>query len=372
MNIMRTPRQVDIDVTNRCNLRCKFCYHFESAGDVGRDLSTAEWLQFFEELNRLHVMSVTLAGGEPFFRSDFKELITGLVNNRMRYGILSNGTLITEETAAFLKQTGRCNFVQVSIDGSKPDIHDYIRGSGSFEKAVRGIEICKKHRLTVDIRVTLHKKNIHDVENIAELLIERLGIHGFSTNAASYMGLCAINSDALSLDTADRSVVMQKLVDLNKKYDNRITATAGPLADAHMWNRMEKARRINGENTKPGSLTGCGCVIEKIAIRADGVIVPCNMLSHIELGRINQDSLEYVWQHHPMLEKMRTRSGISLAEFEFCRGCEYIGTCTGNCPALAYTTFGEIDHPSPDACLRRFLQDGGVLPVIDESRQTME
>ncbi len=363
---------MDIDLTNRCNLRCTFCYHFESAGDVRRDLSTDEWLAFFKELNDLHVMSVTLAGGEPFFRPDFKQLIGGIVKNRMRFDILSNGTLITNELGAFLRDTGRCDFVQVSIDGSNPDVHDFIRGTGSFDRAVRGIRILQDHQIPVTVRVTLHKKNIDDIENIAALLLEDLGISSFSTNAASYMGLCALNSDSISLDTRDRSLLMQKLVDLNIKYHNRISATAGPLAEAYMWTRMEEARKTKGTGAAPASLTGCGCVIEKIAVRADGVYVPCNMLSHIELGHLNRDGLQDIWQHHPFLEKMRDRSRISLSEFEFCRGCDYISTCTGNCPALAYTTLGEINHPSPDACLRRFLQDGGRLPDLNGSPKSTD
>ena len=37
MLLMRTPKKIDIDITNRCNLRCRYCYHFESAGDAGED-----------------------------------------------------------------------------------------------------------------------------------------------------------------------------------------------------------------------------------------------------------------------------------------------------------------------------------------------
>ena len=48
-------------------------------------------------------MEVTLAGGEPFIREDLKEIIGGIVRNRMRFAILSNGTLITDEMAAFLR-----------------------------------------------------------------------------------------------------------------------------------------------------------------------------------------------------------------------------------------------------------------------------
>jgi MoaA/NifB/PqqE/SkfB family radical SAM enzyme len=45
MRLMRTPKKVDIAITNRCNLRCRYCYHFESAGDVDGDLPTGEWIR---------------------------------------------------------------------------------------------------------------------------------------------------------------------------------------------------------------------------------------------------------------------------------------------------------------------------------------
>jgi len=106
MNLMKTPRTLELAITNRCNLRCTYCSHFTSAGDVNQDLSTDEWLQFFEELNRCAVMSLTLEGGEPFCRQDIYELIEGIVRNRMRFSILSNGTLITEDITSFLASTG--------------------------------------------------------------------------------------------------------------------------------------------------------------------------------------------------------------------------------------------------------------------------
>ena len=107
MKLMKTPRTVDLSITNRCNLRCTYCSHFTGAGDIEQDLPKEEWLQFFEELNRYAVMIVTLQGGEPFCRKDLPELIKGIVRNRMRFNILSNGTLINDETAAFLASTGR-------------------------------------------------------------------------------------------------------------------------------------------------------------------------------------------------------------------------------------------------------------------------
>jgi SynChlorMet cassette radical SAM/SPASM protein ScmE len=111
-----------------------------------------------------------------------------------------------------------------------------------------------------------------------------------------------------------------------------------------------------------GYLTGCNGPSRTIAVRADGVMVPCLQLGNIELGRINGNDLLKVWQMHPELVKFRNRSQESLAGFPFCRDCPYIDYCTGNCPAIAYTLTGNAHHPAPDACLRLYLEQGGRLP----------
>jgi len=360
--VMRTPKSVDIDITDRCNLRCRYCYFFTSPADV-KDLSAAEWQKFFEELNRCAVTEVCLAGGEPFIREDLQEILAGIVRNRMRFNLLSNGTLITDGITDFIASTGRCNYVQVSIDGSIPITHDSFRGQGSFARAVEGIRCLQRHKVPVAVRVTIHRQNVHDLENIAALLLEEIGLPAFSTNSAGYMGLCQKNTEQVQLTTEERHLAMTTLLRLIRKYGNRISAAAGPLAEAQGWLEMDQARR-EGKESLPGRgyLVGCGCTFSKIAVRADGVIVPCNMLSHIELGRINQDSLADIWQNHPALWKIRERRAIPLSRFDFCRGCPYLNFCTGNCPALAYNTLGEVDHPSPDACLRKYLEEGGKLP----------
>ena len=363
MKLMKTPRSVDLSITNRCNLRCTYCSHFTGAGDVSQDLSKEEWLQFFEELNRCAVMNVTLQGGEPFCRKDLNELVEGIVENRMRFNILSNGTLITDEMANFLAATGRCDGVQVSIDGSVPTTHDACRGEGNFLKAMQGIKSLRSHNVPVPVRVTIHRENVWDLENVARLLLEEIGLPSFSTNAASHMGLCRQNAEQVQLTAEERSLAMATLLKLEKKYSGRISASAGPLAEGKDWLEIEKARK-QGRETIPGRghLSGCNGPMSQIAVRADGIIVPCGQMSHIELGRINRDNLQEVWQEHHELKRLRERHNIPLKDFEFCQECEYINYCTGNCPALAYTILGSDDHPSPDACLKRFLEAGGGLP----------
>ena len=361
--LMRTPRTLDIEITSRCNLRCRYCYFFNNPAVNYRELRTDEWLEFFDELGSLGVMNVVLSGGEPLIREDLPELLAGIVRNRMRFALLSNGTLINDEIAAVIAGTGRCDYVQVSVDGSCAPVHDPLRGEGSFARVVRGIRTLRRHDVNVAVRVTIHRNNVHDLESIARFLLDELGLPRFGINSAGYIGACRANATDVLLSVEERGEAMETLLRLAETYGSRISATAGPLTDGRMWRRMEEARA----QTAPafpngGRLTACGCPSNKISVRADGTIVPCVMLAHLELGRINDVPLVEVWRHSQALNQLRDRCAIPLTDFEFCAGCAYVPYCTGNCPGLAYTLTGRVHHPSPDACLRQFLEAGGRVP----------
>jgi SynChlorMet cassette radical SAM/SPASM protein ScmE len=361
--LMKSPRSVDMEITSFCNLRCTYCSHFSGPGDIDEDLPLETWLAFFRELGRCAVMNVTLSGGEPFFRPDLRAIIEGIVANRMRFSILTNGTLINEPMAAFLASSHRCNNIQVSIDGALDITHDAFRGKGNFTLAVEGIRILQKFKLPASVRVTIHRKNVHELEAIAKLLLEDIGLPSFSTNSAGHMGLCRKNADQTQLTAAEHSMAMETLLILAERYPDRIIATAGPLADGQAWLEMEEARLENQAfMAGRGCLTGCNGPMQSLAVRADGVIIPCLQLGHMALGHIRQDDLVDIWQNHPDLRTLRERSQISLHQFSFCRDCAYMPYCTGNCPATAYTITGEVNHPSPDACLRLFIERGGRLP----------
>ena len=363
MIVMQTPRSVDLLITAKCNLRCKYCSHFTSGGDVDQDLPTDKWLRFFDELGRCAVMDVCFQGGEPFCREDLQDLVQGIVRNGMRFSILSNGTLITDEMAAFLASTNRCDHVQVSIDGATAETHDICRGDGNFARVVNGLNTLRRHEVKVAVRVTIHRGNVQDLKNVARLLIEDFGLSGFGTNSASHLGLCRKNAEQVQLTSRERCLAMRTLLELSKTYNGAISATAGPLAEARAWSEMEQAREEGrGPVAGRGFLTGCGGANSKIGIRADGIIVPCTQIPDIALGQINQDDLTEIWQTHPELNRFRKRCEIPLSSFDFCKDCDYVSYCTGNCPAISYTIDHDAYHPSPDSCLRLFLESGGELP----------
>ena len=360
------PRACDLSLTGKCNLRCAYCFYADEM--AGRhDLPAGRWLAFFQELDSLAVRSATLSGGEIFTRPDLWELLDGLIAARLRYGILTNGTLVTEQTLEQLGQVSRrrrLDSIQVSIDGSRPEIHDASRGRGSFEKAIRAVRLLKAGGFPVTARVTVNRHNVNDLENTARLLLDEIGLARFGTNDAMPMGTGCAHRDDIVLAPEQRVPAMRALARLEAAYPGRIVASAGSLALWHMFHEMEEAK-ATGRKTRRwrmGCLSSCGCMFAKLAVHHDGMIAPCNMLAAASLGRIGETPIRSIWQDHPLLQEMRGRADITMEQVPGCAGCEWIPFCSGGCPAVEFTRTGDLYRANPDCCYRRFIQETDGLP----------
>ena len=364
--VMRTPRKVDLELTSRCNLSCRYCYYLDNQGVTYQDLPTERWLAFIRELGEARVMGVCISGGEALLRDDFFTLVDAVVANHMRFELLSNGIALNAEVARRLKQTGRCNYVQISLDGSCAEVHEIMRGKGSFAPALSAIRTLQAAEVPVTVRVTVHAGNIDDLPATALLLLEKLQLPSFSTNSISSLGSNAKYDEEMFLSPSQHLRAMQSLADLDNKYPGRIEADAGPLANWKMFNDMRQASASGKPIKDRGHLVGCGCIFNRIAVRADGAYVPCVMLPQLVLGFIGVDRLSDVWQETKVLNGLRERTVIALDTFEECQGCDYQLSCTGNCAGVALSLLGEVNRPSPDACLRKFehylAKEGLSLP----------
>jgi len=302
---------------------------------------------------------VCLTGGEVFTRRDLFDLIDGIVANRMRYSLLTNATLITEEVLSQFekgKRRQRLNSIQVSIDGSTAEIHNLSRPN-SFDRAVRGLRLLKAARFPLTVRVTINRHNVHDLENIAYFLLEEIGLPSFSTNDAAPVGAGCQNAGDITLSPREQVEAMEIFSRLGQKYPGRLLADAGPQAKILAHAEMEHARK-SGEKTsrwQMGTLSSCGCIYTKLAIMHDGAIVPCHMLAGLVMGNITTDSITDIWQNHPILHALRTRHNISMRDVPGCTGCEWTEYCNGSCPGLAYQLTGDFNRANPMDCYRSFL-----------------
>ncbi|MBM4429063.1 MAG: radical SAM protein [Chloroflexi bacterium] len=353
------PKTLEISITGRCNLRCKYCFYADEMAALS-DLPTKRWLAFFQELGQLAVQRVTLSGGEAFTRPDLFELIDGLIENKMRYGILTNGTLINEATLqafAVGKRRLRLDSIQVSIDGSCAEVHNKSRPPNSFHRALEGLRLLVHARFPATVRVTINHHNVDDLENVARLLLEDIGLPGFSTNEAEEFGTARCHGQDVVLTEEERQRAMDTLLMLNERYGGRINAQAGPLSRATFFAEI-KELVARGETGKPGrgTLCSCGGVFQKRAVLHGGTMVPCNLLPTLTMGVIGVNPLREAWQHHPSINAVRQRREIPLDSLPTCHDCHYTGFCAGGCPASVMARYGRLNAVDPVFCYGNYVR----------------
>lgn len=333
------------------------------------DLSTEQWKQSIKKLGDAKIMRVTLTGGEPLSRPDFFELVDSVIENRMRYSILTNGTLITEETIEEFKNGKRrlrLDSIQISIDGSCAKVHNKSRPD-SFDRAVKGLRLLIKEGFPVTVRATISKHNMDDLEDMAAFLLEDIGLPSMTNNEASPIGTGCTYKDEVALDHKEILAVGKRLEKLQEKYPGRITAQAGPLAKLKMYREMEAARKT-GKTTnrwRMGYLSSCGGVFNKISVLHNGSIVPCTMLHDLSMGNILTDDLLFLWNKSSVIRSIRDRYSVSISDVAECSDCEWIRFCNGGCPGVVQQVQQSIIAPSKSGCYKDFLKINNLASIYD-------
>ena len=106
-----------IEITNRCNLRCKHCFN-NSGGKSNDDMELSALISIIEQLEKLKVEKITFTGGEPLLYSQFNELLDFISTSSTRFIFNTNGTIICPRLMALQAQKTNVYF-QVSLRGSK-------------------------------------------------------------------------------------------------------------------------------------------------------------------------------------------------------------------------------------------------------------
>ena len=113
--VITKPRNIQIEVTNRCNLRCYMCFINTLKRDEFGELSFDKYKRIVKNFN--HWYTVKLSGiGEPFLNKELLKIISYEKKRRNRVLVYSNGLLINEEKAKGLIQSG-LDSLFISIDG---------------------------------------------------------------------------------------------------------------------------------------------------------------------------------------------------------------------------------------------------------------
>ena len=166
---VRAPIFCGHKLTYNCNLQCKMCPFWKRSSP---NSSLNQEKLIIKEIYNSGACGVAFEGGEPLLRNDLAEILAFSRSLPLHTSLITNGTLLAariDEIAPHIN-----GVVYVSLDGQEKT-HDAIRGvSGSFRKAIQGIESAKE-KVAVTINTTVMDDNINEIEGMVELAKE-LGI----------------------------------------------------------------------------------------------------------------------------------------------------------------------------------------------------
>jgi radical SAM protein with 4Fe4S-binding SPASM domain len=338
---------LDLHVAKGCNLRCSHCAVID--GYVhGKQLHKDDLFRVLDQLAELEGASVALSGGEPLVRRDLPELLE-YAAGRAHVILTTNGMLIDEEIAAQLARVGAT--IEISIDGSRAEIHDRIRGPGAFVRTLKGIEhlIAAGIARNITFTTTITRVNLDDLDAIISLA-ERLGV-GFVRF-----------SPVQPVERAER-------------YWDEVGLTADELRKAYRFLYLELGRRsVDISGGFPGFVLDFAkgeqwCALGKtLALDPEGNIYPCQLFQHpdYEVGNVREMSLREATESPRLSETIRKAASRKYV-VQACRSCNWRNFCQGSCAASVQWQKGTL-WATDDLCDARRELYRDVLFGIAEGR----
>jgi radical SAM protein with 4Fe4S-binding SPASM domain len=300
-SLMKSPvpslRYLELQITDRCNLRCKHCYigdrnpptpPFKKGGMRGFDSSLKKEnfnelpvnqirniLKEFEDIQGLRVL---ITGGEPLIHSRFKELNEMLPEFLFRKVLFTNGLLLDRRMTKML----HVDEIQISIDGLE-EAHDSLRGRGAFRSAMEAVRQAMNSGFEVSVSTMIHPGNLRDFERM-EILFKDMGIKDWTVDVPCMAG---------------------------RLRENRRFHISPEEGGRYL-------RYGFGAGLHSGA-SGFACGLHLMAVMADGRVAKCTFYADDHVGRIKQ-GLRNCWK------KIRP---VRLDELAC--DCVHIDVCRGGC-----------------------------------------
>ncbi len=327
-------------LTERCNLRCRHCYQGAavpemSRGEIRRGIDNIR--DAFKSWETEHDVALSPAfhftGGEPLLSPDLWDVLDYARACGYSTSVMTNGTLVNAAAARRLKEAGVSD-VQVSLDGLE-EVHDGIRGRGSFRRALEGIANLAASGVEVNINLTLSRLNMGQVAGLLELA----GTCGAAALTLSRLVACG-RGGAL----ADEALAPAELAAL---YRDIIGLGAGSRVPVTSRDPLYSVAVLAGDAVPAADfpLGGCAAGVYGITVAADGAVMPCRRMD-LAIGNIRDVSFRELWAASPVLWGLRTRGDYHGG----CEKCVYWAVCRG-CRAVALAharSLGREDCLGPD------------------------
>lgn len=257
-------------LTVDCNLRCRYCWYTSGQFTYVRTVLTSSdfdrWLDACRQV--VTPRALTFTGGEPMLRGDLPEWLEVGRQHGLDLGLLTNGTLMTQEWARRLRDLDV--EVHVTLDSLTPDYHNSVRGE--HEKVMRAIHFLAQ----ADVRrrfitTVVTRGNIDQLDDILDFALSqgfRLNLHPCALPAEDPLSI-------VSCTTREKAQLYRALLRWVEHSGN--IRMVGQVSSLTHYGRTIKLSR-------------CLFAERSLVIDADGTIYPCYKHRKEPLGNILADA----------------------------------------------------------------------------------
>lgn len=379
------PQQVTLHVTPRCNLRCRHCFKSPASEEPRLAPLPSSRTQGDGDLPSLPVIQswvdqavgvgaerLVLTGGEVLTRPDWRE-IARYAGERLPTEVLTNGAQIDGEAADVLAAAGVT--VQISVDGASAEVHEALRGPGTFAPTMAGVHhlLARGMGQRLAWSVCVNRLNLGSVESLLRLALD-LGVGFVYLLWVTPRGSAGQRWEDLAISEGEAAELAGRLAPWLREYPGRIRVAGCEHVAAPAGRRGSGPRRAGGERLA-SSCAGEGrgrelpCPLaagETLLVDVDGSIYPCGMLAAHEyrLGSMPVEGLAGALQS-PRYQSLREMVALRAETLEACGGCDWRSLCRGACPGLAWVQHGDWWSTDTLCGARHVLYSQAVLSLVE-------
>ncbi|MBQ6042239.1 MAG: radical SAM protein [Oscillospiraceae bacterium] len=338
LKAMPQLKNLFLELTLRCNERCLHCG--SSCGDVpSEELSVEQYRTFLTKLKEdmgTEDYMLCITGGEPLLRKEFFEIMGIAHELGFKWGMTSNGTLITEEVARKLKEVGM-GTISISLDGL-PETHDAFRRTpNGWKRAMDGIMNLLKVGgfQAVQVTTVCSHKSIQELDALYEIL-KQVDIDSWRVVNMDPIGRAKEHPELL-LTKEDYKTLFEFI------RNKRIAGEPVCYGCSHYLG-MEYEREVRDWYFL------CTAGLYTASIMVNGDITACLDIERrpeFIQGNILKDNFKDVWEN-----KFEIFRRDLSEDCEKCRNCKEQKYCHGD----AYHTW-DFDNNCPQVCFKDILFD---------------
>lgn len=282
---------VGIGITNECNLQCPHCY---SRAPTPSRLSLSDVKAICE---KLAITSINLGTGESGLHPEWLKILEYLLQKDIRLGLTSNGytvvNSIPRESLSFF------NDIDISIDFPSREQHEAFRGQGSWDQAIKALEICSQAGVETSVVACMMNQNYDQMVHIGKLAV-RLGAN-FRVNVYK-----PSRSRRFSLTYDQFWYGIRSLLS-----SFALLSCTEPIVNAMTGIELE---------------SGPVCGRKSLRVTPDGFIIPCVYWPKGDIRISDITKQKGAFQESGEFKKV-------FVVPERCLDCQYVTVCRGGCSA---------------------------------------